>query len=166
MGFWKIKDNKVNNVTIIGDGTTVSGIIETDLFLRLEGSVKGDIFSRTKVIVAESGFIHGNIHAETVIIYGKVTGNIYAVEMCNLISGGTLEGDMHAKTCNIEENSHFKGHCNILSDSNGKDERIDQLVQTSRPPLNGNQNVLHTPGSPLLETSSILQEKMKNIKSF
>lgn len=108
-----------SNVSIISNGTIISGVIETENFLRIEGKIDGDILSSNKVLVAQSAVINGNFAAGIVIIQGKVKGNINANENCTVAAGGILEGNIAAKTVNIELNSHFTGFCKTGIQSNG-----------------------------------------------
>jgi cytoskeletal protein CcmA (bactofilin family) len=67
------------------------------------------VHSDGALTVGENALIKGEINTRTVVIFGKVEGNIVVQERCELKSNATLIGDITAGTLSIEEGATFMG---------------------------------------------------------
>ena len=63
--------SKVNSV--IGKGTEFEGTIRTKETVRIEGTVKGEIYSEGTLIVGNGGLVDGKIDAANILIGGEVS---------------------------------------------------------------------------------------------
>lgn len=59
-----------NGVNIIAGGTQVQGNIVTTGDCRIDGVVKGNIISKSKVIIGQKGMVEGNITCQNIDIEG------------------------------------------------------------------------------------------------
>jgi len=64
----------VSSATIITKGSKVSGNIESNDTLHVDGEVGGDITVNNMVVVGKSGIVNGNVKAQKVICNGKIDG--------------------------------------------------------------------------------------------
>ena len=76
-----VTNDTVNSATIITKGSKVSGNIQSNDTLHVDGEVDGDITVNNVVLVGKSGVVNGNIKAQQVICNGKINGSIE----CNAI---------------------------------------------------------------------------------
>ncbi len=90
--FWNV------NNTVIGDGKIT---IPTNT--SIAGLLKIDIECAGKVIVAETGALHGSINASEVHVFGEVTGDITASEGLSIYKSGVVKGSIFSKKLVIEE---------------------------------------------------------------
>ena len=122
------KNNQFANgeVTIIGAGTIVEGLLKTTASTRIDGTVNGDISSDGVIVVAGEGVVNGNIRAVDVKISGTVKGNVMTSGKTELLSNGKLVGDIHTGSLSIDENSIFQGNCRM----NDMEEDEDNTVKT------------------------------------
>lgn len=102
--------------TIIGEGTVFQGTIKSKGSIRIDGRLEGNIVEASQVIVGAKGYVQGDITAHSVIIGGKVNGNITAIESIELQPGAQLLGDIHTSTLSIGEGAIFEGHCVMTSE--------------------------------------------------
>jgi cytoskeletal protein CcmA (bactofilin family) len=102
--------------TIIGENTHFQGTLKSKGSIRIDGRVEGSIVEASQVIVGTKGYIQGDITAQSVIIGGKVNGNVTAVESIELQPGAQLLGDIHTSTLSIGEGAIFEGHCVMTSE--------------------------------------------------
>lgn len=116
----KVNDNKVD--TLIGTSTKLTGNIDSDGNIRVDGKYTGDIVSKKEVTIGEAGLVVGNITANNVIISGKMQGNIRCSGILEIISTGKLYGDIEADCISIKEGAVFKGK----SIMNEEKETVDQ----------------------------------------
>lgn len=65
--------------------------------LHIQGVIDGNIVSNsdsvTRVVVGKSGIVQGNINASTVVVLGKVVGNIKCTNV-EVLLGSVIEGDI------------------------------------------------------------------------
>ncbi|MBM7568032.1 bactofilin family protein [Paenibacillus sacheonensis] len=109
--FWK--RDKISTLltdTFIGEGTIVEGAIRSAGSVRLEGQLRGDVFSEGDVVLGESAFAISNITARNVFLAGQVTGNVRISGKLTIAATGKLYGDLDAATIAIEEGGVFQGN--------------------------------------------------------
>ena len=64
------------SVNIIGFDTVVEGNIKTEGEIQIEGTIKGDVTTKHKLIVGRDAVIEGNILAADAEVAGKVKGTV------------------------------------------------------------------------------------------
>ena len=102
--------------SIIGEGTRLSGEFDLDGLLRIDGEFIGKVRTKGKVLIGKSGVANCKIFAGTVVIGGKVSGDIFATERIILLSTGLLVGNIKTTRIVIEEGVIFDGTCEIIED--------------------------------------------------
>jgi cytoskeletal protein CcmA (bactofilin family) len=65
--------------------------------------------------IGEHADIRGEIKTKSIIVFGKVQGNITVNERCELKSKCTLQGDLKAARLIIEEGATFVGKSEVTS---------------------------------------------------
>ncbi len=103
------------NMTIIGAGTVVEGVLKASASTRIDGTVNGDITSEGVVVIANEGVVNGNITAVDVKISGTVKGNLTISGKTELVSSGKLIGDIKTGSLSIDETAVFQGNCKMNS---------------------------------------------------
>ncbi len=97
--------------TIIGDNSTIEGILYASDSTRVDGQLKGKILSENTVIIGEHGLVKGDIDAVEILVAGTVYGNLRAKERIEITETGSILGDLVTKTLVIDEGASFKGNC-------------------------------------------------------
>lgn len=72
----KITRNGDEVTTLLSEGTSFEGNINSSSSIRVEGFLKGDIQVEQNIIVGETGKIIGNITSSKLIVFGTVEGLI------------------------------------------------------------------------------------------
>ena len=105
-------------IGLLGLDTRYTGQVNFEGTLTVDGTVEGDVQSPegsgTVLIVNRSATIQGDIVADSVLISGKVTGNIKARERVEIFSTGRLLGDVHTSEIMVEAGAEFQGACHML----------------------------------------------------
>ena len=65
--------------------------------------------------IGENADIRGEIKTKSIVVFGKVQGNITVNERCELKSKCTLQGDLKAARLIIEEGATFVGKSEVTS---------------------------------------------------
>lgn len=102
--------------SIIGEGTTLRGYFDLNGLLRIDGVFYGKVRTNGKVLIGKNGEAECGIVAGTVVIGGKVKGEIIATERITLLSTGVLIGNIKTPRLIIEEGVVFDGKCEIIED--------------------------------------------------
>ena len=99
--------------TLIGASTRIEGRMVVNKSIRLDGTIDGSIESSTDtqvtVAIGNTGLVHGNVRAHRVLVNGKVDGNIYARERCELHQTSKVKGDIHYGMLGIEHGAEILG---------------------------------------------------------
>jgi len=106
-----VAKNAQNNSapSLISKGCMVHGRIESDVFLRIDGHIKGDLIIAEGLIIGEHGIIEGNIKAREIVVFGSVKGSITA-DSIELKSSGNILGDIHTDSLQVETGATYIGN--------------------------------------------------------
>lgn len=99
--------------TTLGEDTEFSGTLKFGKTLKVLGKFEGDMSSDGSLIVGRTADIKAEIRVGNVIIEGKVTGNITAVDLVDLRSTAELYGDIKSSKLKIEEGVVFVGRSEV-----------------------------------------------------
>jgi len=102
-----------NSSNTIGKGTFLEGNIETYGNIRIEGKVRGDVKSKSKVALGHSAHIEGNIIAQNADLEGEVKGRVEISELLVLKSTAVINGDIVTGKMVVEPGAVFNGTCKM-----------------------------------------------------
>lgn len=88
--------------SVLGPASRVTGRINGDGALRIEGSLKGDLSITGPAEIAEGGSVEGNVKAETLDIMGSLLGDAVASGPIALRAGSVVRGELRASEVSIE----------------------------------------------------------------
>lgn len=92
-----------NDVSVVG---TLKFVDE----LLVDGAVDGEIASDGDLTVGENAVITAEIRTKSVVVHGKVTGNMSVTESVELKRSAQVFGDIRVATLSIEPGAVFVGH--------------------------------------------------------
>ena len=101
------------SASIIGSGNTITGDVDAHGDIRVDGTVKGNVSSKAKVLIGAEGVIEGNIFCREADIMGQVFGNIKTEELLHLKGNAAVSGDIHTAKLLIEPTVSFNGQCHM-----------------------------------------------------
>lgn len=115
----KYNENEMtsNNINLIGQGTEITGDVLCSGDLRIDGILSGNITSKGKVVVGETGRIKGEINCKNSDISGIIEGKITVAELLSLKATAKVIGDITTSKLAIEPGSKFTGYCNMTNDN-------------------------------------------------
>jgi len=93
----------------ISSALKVTGQLESDEDIQVDGQVEGDIRAR-KVTIGAGATVKGTVFGEDVEVSGTVTGKIEATSVV-LSKSARMSGDVIHKALQIEKGAHIDGHC-------------------------------------------------------
>ena len=99
--------------TLIAAGTTISGDLESNGDIRIDGTLKGNLKGKAKIIIGSDGIVEGNIEGLQADIMGHVTGTIKVQELLYLHGSTEVHGDIYSGKLQIEPTAIFNGKCHM-----------------------------------------------------
>ncbi len=102
-------------------GTKISGKLQFEGPARIDGQVDGEI-DGTAITIGESAVVTAQIRAESVVVCGKVKGEITASQRIEIRPTAKVTGNVTAPRLVVQEGAIFEGHCAMGSEP-GHEER-------------------------------------------
>src|SRR6185503_588280 len=81
--------------------------------LTFDGKLEGEIQTDGVLNLGDSATINGNINAQSVVVRGKINGNISAKEKIEIKAKAELFGDIRATKLVVEEGVTFVGKTEV-----------------------------------------------------
>jgi cytoskeletal protein CcmA (bactofilin family) len=95
---------------VVGSGSRVVGDLISDEDVLLEGQIEGKIRGERSVVIGAGGDLEGDVAAKSVVVGGKVRGQIIATERVELASTAVVHGGVQAPKIIIAEGAHLQGN--------------------------------------------------------
>src|SRR3954471_1923100 len=92
---------------VMNSDVEIKGNVRFSGELTFEGKLEGEIQTDGTLHLGDSAVIDGNINAQSVIVRGKITGNINAKEKIDIKAKTELFGDIRASKLSVEEGVTF-----------------------------------------------------------
>ena len=117
-------------------GTKLAGKLHFEGPARIDGEVEGEIHGKI-ITIGETATVTAQITADSVVVYGKVKGEICASEKIELRASARMQGDVTAPKLMIHEGAIFDGHC-VMESHGARDAHKGALHKIERNGANAN----------------------------
>lgn len=98
------------SMATIGQSIVVKGELTGEEDLEIEGQVEGNVrLSNNQVTIGASGRLTAQVVAKSIIVIGRVKGNLTATERIEIQATGVVEGDVKAPRLNVQEGAVLNG---------------------------------------------------------
>lgn len=104
-------ENPSGSTTIIGAGAIISGNIESTGDIRIDGTLKGNLTCKAKILLGPEAVIEGDIDAYQADILGRVHGKVKVNDILYLHGKAVVEGNIHTAKLQIDSTASFNGQC-------------------------------------------------------
>jgi cytoskeletal protein CcmA (bactofilin family) len=94
---------------VLGSGLALRGEISGEGDFHIFGRFEGEIDVSGRVVVDEAAQVDANINAASILIAGKVRGNLSATTHLDILPTGVLTGALKAGSFSAAEGSSVKG---------------------------------------------------------
>jgi cytoskeletal protein CcmA (bactofilin family) len=98
---------------VLGSDVEIKGTLKFAGELTFEGKLEGEIRSDGTLNLGDSAVINGNIDVQSVVVRGKINGNITAKEKIDIKAKTELFGDIKATKLVIEEGVTYVGKTEV-----------------------------------------------------
>ena len=94
-------------------GSRVTGQLNFQGAARIDGIVDGEIQCLGKLVIGEGAEVRAKITGQTVVVHGRVEGNVIAKERLELVAPARLYGNIVTPRLTIAEGVVFDGDCSM-----------------------------------------------------
>jgi excisionase family DNA binding protein len=118
------RDKKENVEKILDVDASMQGtlIFKDSVNLKINGRFEGVLNTKGNLMIGEEAVVNADITGESIVVAGKVTGNINALKELKMISPARVVGDIRCPLLSIAEGATFDGSCRMLADSKTTDQ--------------------------------------------
>jgi cytoskeletal protein CcmA (bactofilin family) len=106
-------DSAGSSINLIGAGTVIEGDIRSNGDIRVDGAVYGNVYSKAKVVIGNTGVVEGDINCQNADISGTIKGKSTVSELLFLKASSKLNGDIVTGKLIVEVGATFTGTCNM-----------------------------------------------------
>ncbi len=98
---------------VLASDVEIKGSLKFAGELSFDGKIEGDITSEGNLTIGENAIVNGSIDANSVILRGKINGNINAKDKIEIKTKAELFGDIRAAKLAVEEGVTFVGKTEV-----------------------------------------------------
>lgn len=106
-------ENTNSGINIIGNGTVIEGEISSQGDIRIDGTIRGSVNSKAKVVVGSTGIVEGDVVCQNADISGSIKGKTTVSEMLYLKAPARVNGDIQTGKLVVEVGASFTGNCSM-----------------------------------------------------
>lgn len=100
----------VQSMAAIGKSIVFKGELTGEEDLEIEGQVEGNVrLSNNQLTIGPNGRLTAQVVAKSIIVIGRVKGNLTATERIEIQATGIVEGDVKAPRLNVQEGAVLNG---------------------------------------------------------
>ena len=100
-------------------GTTVEGTLRCDSDIRVDGTIKGKLICKAKVILGPTGQIEGEITCQNAVIEGKFKGILTVKELLNIRETADVDGEISTGKLLVQSGAKFNVSCKMDNGASG-----------------------------------------------
>jgi cytoskeletal protein CcmA (bactofilin family) len=114
------KYNETDNTTInlISNGTDITGDIKSNGDIRIDGTLRGNLNTKGKVVIGPTGKVNGEVICKNSEVSGFIEGKIIVGQLLNLKASSKILGDIVTSKLSIEPGALFSGNCKMSEGDN------------------------------------------------
>ncbi len=120
--------------TLLGRGATFEGKLTFEGTVRVDGKLKGEVFSDDVLIVGEGAYVEAEIDIGEIIIQGTVVGNIRAKRGIEIHAPGRVKGDLHTPSLQVDKGVVFEGRSFMEGLADKAPKKPDAVIASAAPP--------------------------------
>jgi cytoskeletal protein CcmA (bactofilin family) len=103
----------VDSKNTLNSDVEITGTLKFTGELNFDGKLNGDISSEGTLTLGDNAVIKGNLNVNSVVLRGKINGNVTAKERIEIKAKTELFGDIRAAKLAIEEGVTFEGKTEV-----------------------------------------------------
>jgi cytoskeletal protein CcmA (bactofilin family) len=114
----KIVEPPASAAAYLDRGSKVSGKLHFEGTARIDGNIDGEVDGK-EITIGENAVATAQIRADSIVVSGKVKGDITATQRIELRPTAKIIGNLTAPKVIVHEGAVFEGHCSMGQVSDG-----------------------------------------------
>lgn len=126
-----------NSLNALVKGTVVEGTVRCDSDLRVDGTIKGKLHCKAKVIIGPTGSVEGEITCQNAVIEGRFKGILHVSELLNVRETAEVDGEISTNKLLVQSGAKFNVSCKMElggASSNGVAKSVDAKTNVNATP--------------------------------
>ncbi|HVZ25174.1 MAG TPA: polymer-forming cytoskeletal protein [Sediminibacterium sp.] len=103
-----------NKQLFITSSTNISGILDSENDIVLDGNFNGVLYSKKTIHITPSGIVKGVIICNEIKVEGEFEGSVYSLRV-NLCKDSIVKGNIHCTIINTEMNQFVEANIKLVS---------------------------------------------------
>jgi cytoskeletal protein CcmA (bactofilin family) len=128
----------VSTRAYLDQGSKISGKLEFQEPVQIEGQVDGEINAKDRLTIGESAVVTAQIKAASVIVAGKLSGEIIATERIEIRPSAKVSGNLITPILVVHDGAIFEGNCTMQPQSLREGHRPTTLRKEVSIPVQAN----------------------------
>lgn len=120
--------------TLLGRGSEFEGKLTFEGTVRIDGTLRGEVFSDDVLIVGEGARVEAEIDVGEIIVQGAVVGNIRAKRSIEILTPGRVKGDLTTPNLQIDKGVIFEGRCFMEGVAERMSAATNSMAAVRKPP--------------------------------
>ena len=113
-------------------GSKISGKLSFEGPTRVDGQIEGEITAKDSFTIGETAVVTAQIRAVSIIVAGKVSGDIVAAQRIEVRPSARVIGNLTAPVLVVHEGALFEGHCSMQPEAAREERKITVLPKEDR----------------------------------
>ncbi len=110
-------EGSFSEVTHLGKSIVIKGEASGSENVYLDGELEGSVeLVEGNLTVGPDGRIRANVQARSIVVYGRVDGNLYSIKRVELKKSAVVVGDIYTPRIVIEDGASLKGSVQVQKD--------------------------------------------------
>lgn len=105
--------SSANSMNSLGKGTKITGDIEAEHDIRIDGELKGNLKCKGKVIIGGTGHIDGTINCQSAVVEGTFKGTLNVKDLLNVKESARIDGDVNTGQLLVNSGAKFNVSCGM-----------------------------------------------------
>ena len=98
---------------MIAHGTVFEGDLKSEGDFRIEGTIKGTLITKGKVVIGNTGLIEGSLNCNNADVEGQIKGKLVVSETLSLRASANVDGDVQTGKLAVEPGATFNANCQM-----------------------------------------------------
>ena len=104
----------ISPTSIVTKETTITGNISYTHYLKVYGTLKGNIQTQGFLYIAQDAKVLANIKARFLMVEGTLQGEEVEAEEIRLTKTAKIKANLKTSIISIEDGAQFEGRCEII----------------------------------------------------
>lgn len=83
--------------------------------MKINGRFEGSLNTKGSLMIGEHAIVNADITGESIVVAGKINGNVNAIKELKLIAPAIVVGDITTPLLSVAEGAILEGNCKMLS---------------------------------------------------